>query len=75
MQFINNLVGEDVVSVGQTMESCTTDITHAVVELPNNLHPFFNGRRLIVVDTPGFDDTMGDDVEILRRIALWLASS
>lgn len=27
MQFINNLVGEDVVSVSQTMESCTTDIT------------------------------------------------
>jgi GTPase Era involved in 16S rRNA processing len=73
MQFINNLVGEDVVSVSQSMESCTTDITHIVVDTPNN--PFFNGRRLIVVDTPGFDDTKGDDLEILRRIALWLASS
>ena len=73
MQFINNLVGEDVVAVGQTMESCTADITEVVVEIPNN--PFFNGRRLIVVDTPGFDDTKGDDLEILRRIALWLASS
>ena len=52
MQFINNLVGEDVVSVSQTMESCTTDIT-PVVEIPNN--PFFNGRHLIVVDTPGFN--------------------
>jgi len=73
MQFINNLVGEDVVSVGQTMESCTTDIIPVVVEMSNN--PFFNGRRLIVVDTPGFDDTKGDDLEILRSIALWLASS
>ena len=73
MQFINNLVGEEVVAVGQTMESCTADITPVVVEIPNN--PFFNGRRLIVVDTPGFDDTKGDDLEILRRIALWLASS
>ncbi|EDR05907.1 uncharacterized protein LACBIDRAFT_251637 [Laccaria bicolor S238N-H82] len=71
--FINNLVGEDVVAVGQTMESCTIDITPVVVEIPNN--PFFNGRRLIVVDTPGFDDTKGNDLEILRRIALWLASS
>ena len=55
------------------MESCTTDITPVVVEIPNN--PFFDGRRLIVVDTPGFDDTNGNDLEILRRIALWLASS
>lgn len=32
-------------------------------------------RRLIVVDTPGFDDTFVDDSEILRRISLWLAHS
>jgi len=30
---------------------------------------------VIIVDTPGFDDTYEDDVEILRRIAVRLASS
>lgn len=32
-------------------------------------------RRLILVDTPGFDDTYIDDAEVLRRIAVWLAVS
>ena len=31
-------------------------------------------RRIVLVDTPGFDDTYADDGEILRRIAVWLAS-
>jgi hypothetical protein len=32
-------------------------------------------RRIVLVDTPGFDDTEISDSEILRRIAVWLASS
>ena len=31
--------------------------------------------RLVLVDTPGFNDTNEVDLEILRRIAVWLASS
>lgn len=30
---------------------------------------------MVLVDTPGFDDTNEDDSEILRRIAVWLAES
>ena len=30
---------------------------------------------MIIVDTPSFDDTYEDYLEILRRIAVWLASS
>ena len=33
------------------------------------------GHRVIIVDTPSFDDTYEDYLEILRRIAVWLASS
>lgn len=32
-------------------------------------------RRLILVDTPGFDDLFLEDTEILRRISVWLAAS
>ena len=31
--------------------------------------------RVVIVDTPGFDNTYEEDVEILRRIAVWLAAS
>jgi hypothetical protein len=34
-----------------------------------------NKGRLVLVDTPGFDDTYVDDGEILRRISVWLGLS
>jgi hypothetical protein len=34
-----------------------------------------NGRRLFLIDTPGFDDTYRSDTEILREIADWLAQA
>ncbi|KAG6915206.1 hypothetical protein DXG01_012703 [Tephrocybe rancida] len=39
--------------------------------------PRLPGRRLILLDTPGFDNTdeAVDDKEVLRRIAVWLARS
>ena len=32
-------------------------------------------RRILLVDTPGFDDTMGGDGEVLKIIADWLRDS
>ncbi|KAF8064882.1 P-loop containing nucleoside triphosphate hydrolase protein [Lyophyllum atratum] len=68
--FINALVGQDVAKVGHGLQSETAQVQHYI--LP---HPRYPDRRLIVVDTPGFDDTNQDDREILRRIAVWLAQS
>jgi len=34
-------------------------------------HPTYNDR-IVVVDTPGFDDTRHDDMEILQKIADFL---
>jgi hypothetical protein len=60
--------------VGHDLKSCTNILQHAVIpEIPN--YPLFKDRRIVVVDTPGFDDTYIEDREILRRIAVWLASS
>jgi hypothetical protein len=56
-------------------------VGHDLNSYTNNLHisgipngPTSKGRR-IVIDTPGFDDTYVDNKEILRRIAVRLASS
>ena len=56
--------------VGHDISSCTSTLQYATVDN-------YKGHRHteIIVDTPGFNDTYEDDVEILRRIAVWLASS
>ena len=59
--------------VGHDITSCTSTLQYAIVD--NLSTRKLEGRRVIIVDTPGFDDTYEDDVEILRRIAVWLASS
>lgn len=69
-QIINRIAGKDVATVGHELQSCTASIQHVIVP-----HPTDEGRRIILVDTPGFDDTNVGDAEILRLIALWLARS
>lgn len=70
LKFINTLLGRNVMRVGHDITSCTSKLEYAVVDKPTGLD-----CRVVVVDTPGFDDTYEEDVEILRRIAVWLASS
>ncbi|KAG1740774.1 P-loop containing nucleoside triphosphate hydrolase protein [Suillus paluster] len=68
--FINTAAGKVVTPVGHDLQSCTATIQHAFCPYPGN-----RSRRIVFVDTPGFDDTFVDDSEILRRIAVWLATS
>ncbi|KAK0649736.1 hypothetical protein B0T16DRAFT_136317 [Cercophora newfieldiana] len=44
----------------------------ARVEAHVGNHPDFPDRRVIFVDTPGFDDTLRTDTEVLREIVNWL---
>ncbi|KAG0694741.1 P-loop containing nucleoside triphosphate hydrolase protein, partial [Suillus ampliporus] len=69
--FINFAVGKDTTPVGHDLQSCTQHINHAICALPGDS----SGRRVVLVDLPSFDDTFLSDTEILRRIAVWLASS
>ena len=59
--------------MGHGLKSCTATVQPFIV----NLSPdeFGDPRRLVLVDTPGFDDSYEEDSEILRRISVWLASS
>ncbi|KAG2074693.1 P-loop containing nucleoside triphosphate hydrolase protein, partial [Suillus decipiens] len=68
--FINNAFGGPVTTVDHDLKSCTTHIQHVICACPGDPSP-----RVVLVDTPGFDDTFVDDSEILRRIAVWLAIS
>ncbi|KAH7923779.1 hypothetical protein BV22DRAFT_1068031 [Leucogyrophana mollusca] len=70
--FINVAVGKEVATVGHGLQSCTTAIEHIVCPYPND-----PSRRVIFIDTPGFDSTYadGDDLNTLKRIGFWLARS
>ncbi|KAF8959528.1 P-loop containing nucleoside triphosphate hydrolase protein [Flammula alnicola] len=67
--FINTLLGRSAVAVGHSMHSCTAKIEPIVENLTGT------ARRLVIVDTPGFDDTYVDDSEISKRISSWMESS
>jgi GTPase SAR1 family protein len=63
-----NLASRSNLQVGTALESCTPE-----VQLANEFT--LDGRRVVLIDTPGFDDTTKSDTDILRTIAAFLASS
>ena len=50
------------------LESCTAE-----VQVTNEFT--LDGRAVTLIDTPGFDDTSKSDTEILKLIALFLATA
>lgn len=75
LKFVNYLMGKkDYLKVGYELTSCTARLTSVILE-PNNPPKNLKDHRVVVVDTPGFDDTDVGDAEILRRIATWLEVS
>ncbi|KAH7904231.1 hypothetical protein BJ138DRAFT_963949, partial [Hygrophoropsis aurantiaca] len=69
-KFINTAVGAPVAIVGTSSLSCTANVQYFILPYPHD-----PSRHIVFVDTPGFDDTYIDDMEILRCIAVWLADS
>ena len=55
------------------LSTCTSTLQYAIVDNPSTRK--FEGHRVIIVDTPGFNNEYEDDAEILRRIAVSLRSS
>jgi hypothetical protein len=71
VQFINTLLGTSTMAVGQGSVPCTATLQHAFIsDIPN--HPSLIGRRIVLLDTPGFDN---DFATYHKRISSWLASS
>ncbi|KAH7338422.1 kinase-like domain-containing protein [Rhizoctonia solani] len=65
--FINDASGENL-EVGNELESCTHEVA------PTGVFQI-DGQDVVLVDTPGFDDTELSDTDILKRIAAFLISS
>ncbi|EAU89090.2 hypothetical protein CC1G_08498 [Coprinopsis cinerea okayama7 len=79
--FINHILGDTSnqrVKVGADVVSCTQLVQPVCIDIrdtfPYLMRPGDSGR-LVLVDTPGFDDTYKGDMDILSRITKWLARS
>ncbi|KAF5326714.1 hypothetical protein D9619_004272 [Psilocybe cf. subviscida] len=65
--FINS-ASNSTLRTGSGLKSCTSIVQVA--------QPFeLDGRRVTLIDTPGFDDTTKSDADILRMIAAFLATA
>ncbi|KAL6302082.1 P-loop containing nucleoside triphosphate hydrolase protein [Sparassis latifolia] len=56
-------------NVGHNLQSCTGEIRAIRVSRPTD------SGNVVLVDTPGFDDTTSSDTEILKMIASWLSKT
>ena len=67
LKIIDTLANQPGRRAGSRLASCTTEVR--AVRLYN--HPVY-GDRLVLVDTPGFDNTNKSDLEILQIVSNWL---
>jgi predicted GTPase len=68
LQFIKLLTGDDSVTIGDSLESETSDVQVLhFLDTPS-------GRNVTIVDTPGFGDSRSGvtDTDILQKIANYL---
>ena len=70
IQFINALLGEERMGVGETLAAGTVHIDYAVIQPGPNLND--SGSRLVIVDTPGLNDRTLTDSKIISDIIDWI---
>lgn len=63
-----NLISGSSLGVGRGLQSCTD-----AVQIAGAFH--LDGRRVVLIDTPGFDDTTRSDTDVLKMIAAFLETS
>lgn len=73
--FIRDFTGDGSVIVGHRMDPCTREVTWYHAPIPPLYAGRLGQRRLILVDTPGFDDSYLNESEILHQVARWLTRS
>ncbi|KAG2023956.1 TKL/TKL-ccin protein kinase [Coprinopsis cinerea AmutBmut pab1-1] len=70
--FINDFFGEDLAKTSAAITSCTTEVkAYSLSGRPAGS----DSRRVVLVDTPGFNDSHESELEILRRVAAWLSDA
>ena len=63
-----NTVSKSRLKVGGSLESCTSEIQESKEFI-------MDGRRVMLIDIPGFDDTHKSDTNVLKSIAVFLGES
>jgi predicted GTPase len=63
-----NQASKSHLKVGEDLESCTSEIQESEEFI-------LDGRRVVLIDTPGFDDTHQSDTDVLKLIAAFLGES
>jgi GTPase Era involved in 16S rRNA processing len=69
-QLIDLLSGQKIKRVGHALQSFTSEVQ--AIRIRGSIE---NSDRLVLVDTPGFDDTNLSDYEILTLIGEWLSTT
>jgi len=72
--FINTVLKTEKMMVGNDLDTCTKDLDFGYIEEIEG-HPSLKGHRIVLIDTPGFDDPYKDDSETLEKIVTWLKKS
>ncbi|KAF9437437.1 hypothetical protein BGZ76_000700 [Entomortierella beljakovae] len=62
---INEISGREV-RIGHCLESCTKEISEVRCKI--------DGQQVMILDTPGFDDTYRSDAQVLEEFATYLES-
>ncbi|KAL9597853.1 MAG: hypothetical protein Q9219_004874 [cf. Caloplaca sp. 3 TL-2023] len=65
--FVRAATGDKSINVGETLQSTTQQI--------GVYHVQVDDMQVVLLDTPGFDDTNRSDGDVLREIADWLATN
>ena len=54
--------------MGEELDSCTSSVQETEEFI-------LDGRRVVLVDTPGFDDSVQSDTDVLKSIAAFLGET
>ncbi|KAL5357064.1 P-loop containing nucleoside triphosphate hydrolase protein [Aspergillus floccosus] len=65
--FISKATGRTNLAIGHSLDSCTKEIEEFRCRV--------DGTEVVLLDTPGFDDTYDTDADILERIAEYMHAS
>ncbi|KAJ3512931.1 hypothetical protein NMY22_g15188 [Coprinellus aureogranulatus] len=72
---INEIVGGEVAVVGHGLSTCTQELKAYSYTLPPDF-PNHAGQTVLLVDTPGFDDTsMHESTRVFKAMAQWLTEN
>ncbi|CAI7632774.1 unnamed protein product [Penicillium palitans] len=72
--FISKATGRNDLRIGHGLISCPAYIIEGTQDISSS-HLEIDGKRVVLIDTPGFDDTTRTDGDILELIAKHLAAT